>query len=371
MRDLYEVLSVARDASASDLKKAYHRLAKQHHPDVNPGNHEAEEKFKEAANAYQVLSDQEQRARYDRFGFEGLRGSGGGPGGTGFNSVDDIFSAFGDMFGDFFGGRQQGGGRRAARGADVRVDMQLSFPEAVWGVTRDMKVSRDVPCAPCKGSGAKPGTKAESCGTCNGRGQVVHSQGFFMVQSVCPKCRGEGRVVSDPCAECNGRRVQSETSVLSVTVPPGVDDGQTLRLAGKGEVAPDGSNPGHLYVVLHVVGDERFHREGEDILTEVPVSFVKAALGGEVEVPTLDDNCDAVAVVEIRPGTQPSEHIVRKGHGIPRVGKSGRGDQVVRWKVEIPTKLTSRQSELLRELATELGEDVKAGKRGLFSRLKK
>lgn len=367
MRDLYEVLGVSRDASASEIKKAYYKLAKQYHPDVNPGDKGAEDKFKEAANAYQVLSDDEQRARYDRFGEEGLRGAGGG---GGFSSAEDIFSAFGDMFGDFFGGRTSGG-RRQARGNDIRVDLQLSFAEAVWGVNKEIKVVRDVACATCHGSGAKPGTKPDTCSTCNGRGQVVHSQGFFMVQSVCPRCRGEGKTVKDPCVDCNGRRVQSETSVLAVTVPAGVDDGQTLRLAGKGEAAPGGGQAGHLYVVLHVVGDERFHREGDDVLTEMPISFVKAALGGEVEVYTLDDKCEGTAVVEVRPGTQPGDHVVRKGQGVPKVGKTGRGDQVVRWKVEIPQKLTARQAELMRELAQELGEDVKAGKRGLFGRLKK
>lgn len=370
MRDFYEVLGVGRDANGSEIKKAYYRLAKQYHPDLNPGDKAAEEKFKEASNAYQVLSDEEQRARYDRFGMDGLRGGGGGPGAGGFTSVDDIFSAFGDMFGDFFGGRTSGG-RRQPRGADIRVDLQLSFPEAVWGTTKEIKVARDVPCGTCKGSGAKPGTQPESCSTCSGRGQVVHSQGFFMVQSVCPRCRGEGRIVKDPCVDCNGRRVQSESSVLSVTVPSGVDDGQTLRLAGKGEAAPGGGTAGHLYVVLHVVGDERFQRDGEDILTEVPISFVKAALGGEVEVHTLEDNCEGTATVEVKAGTQPGDHVVRRGAGIPRVGKPGRGDQVVRWKVEIPKKLTSRQTELLRELSGELGEDVKAGKRGLFGRIKK
>ncbi len=369
MRDLYEVLGVRRDASAPEIKKAYHRLAKQHHPDLNPGDKASEEKFKECANAYQVLSDEEQRARYDRFGEEGLRSS-GGPGAGGFSSVDDIFSAFGDMFGDFFGGRTSGG-RRQARGADVRVDLQLSFPEAVWGVHKEIKVARDVACGTCKGSGAKPGTEPETCTGCNGRGQVVHSQGFFMVQSVCPRCRGEGRTVKEPCLDCNGRRVQTETSVLAVTVPSGVDDGQTLRLAGKGEAAPGGGAAGHLYVVLHVVGDERFQRDGEDILTEVPISFVKAALGGEVEVHTLEDNCDGTAMIEVKAGTQPGDHVIRKNGGIPRIGKPGRGDQVVRWKVEIPKKLSSRQAELLRELSTELGEDVKAGKRGLFGRIKK
>ena len=369
MRDLYEVLGVSRDASASELKKAYYKLAKQHHPDVNPGDKAAEDKFKEAAEAYQVLSDDERRARYDRFGHDSLRGN-GGPGPGGFGSVEDIFSAFGDIFGDFFGGRTSGG-RRQARGNDVRVDLQLSFAEAVWGVSKDIKVQRDVPCATCSGSGAKAGTKPETCQACNGRGQVVHNQGFFMVQSTCPRCRGEGRVVKEPCVDCNGRRTQVETTTLAVTVPPGVDDGQTLRLANKGESPVGGGQAGHLYVVLHVRGDERFQREGEDILTEVPVSFLKAILGGEVDIPTLDDNCDSTASVEIKPGTQPGDHIVRKGAGIPRLGKQGRGDQVVRWKVEIPNKLSARQSELLRELATEMDEDVKAEKKGLFGRLKK
>lgn len=369
MRDLYEVLGVSRDASQAELKKAYYKLAKQYHPDVNPGDKGAEDKFKEAAEAYQVLSDDERRARYDRFGHDGLRGGGGGPGPGGFGSVEDIFSAFGDIFGDFFGGRSSG--RRQVRGNDVRVDLQLEFPEAVWGTSKEIKVQRDVSCATCSGSGAKAGTKPETCPTCSGRGQVVHNQGFFMVQSTCPRCRGEGRVVKEPCADCNGRRTQVETSTLSVTVPPGVDDGQTLRLAGKGETPPGGGSPGHLYVVLHVRGDERFQREGEDVLTEVPVSFVKAALGGEVEVPVLDDACGGTATLEIKAGTQPGDHVVRKGQGIPRVGRPGRGDQVVRWRVEIPTKLTSRQAELLRELAGELDEDVKAEKRGLFGRLKK
>jgi molecular chaperone DnaJ len=370
MRDLYEVLGVTRDANASELKKAYYRLAKQFHPDVNPGDKAAEDKFKEAAEAYQVLSNDDTRARYDRFGHDGLRNGGMG-GGQGFGSVDDIFSAFGDIFGDFFGGRAGGGQRRAARGADVRVDLQLSFAEAVWGVSKEIKVQRDISCGTCSGSGAKPGTKPESCAACNGRGQVVHNQGFFMVQSTCPRCRGEGRVIKEPCADCNGRRTQVETSVLSVTVPAGVDDGQTLRLANKGETPPGGGSPGHLYVVLHVRGDERFQRENEDVLTDVPVSFIKAILGGEVEVPVLDDNCEGSTTVEIKPGTQPGDHVVRRGSGIPRIGKQGRGDQVVRWKVEIPSKLSARQSELLRELATEMSEDVKAEKKGLFGRLKK
>ncbi len=363
MRELYEVLGVDKGASQADLKKAYRKLAQEFHPDRNPGDHTAEERFKECANAYQILSDDDQRAAYDRYGFDGLRGHGA----AGPQNVEDIFSAFGDLFGDFFGGR--GGGRRQPRGADLRIDLELTFADAVWGVTKDVQVARDVPCSTCSGSGAAAGTKPEVCRTCQGKGQVVHSQGFFMVQSTCPHCRGAGKTIKETCADCRGRGVQPETSTLSVTVPAGVDDGQTLRLAGKGEVAPGGTT-GHLYVVLHVQGDERFKRDGEDVVTEVPISFVKAALGGEVEVHTLDDKVNGSTMVDLKPGTQPDDVLVRRGQGIPRIGHAGRGDHVIQWKVEIPKKLTPKQQELLRELATDLGEDVKPEKRGLFSRKK-
>jgi molecular chaperone DnaJ len=368
MRDLYEVLGVERGASPADLKKAYRRLAQQYHPDKNPDDHTAEEKFKEAANAYQILSDDEQRAVYDRFGFDGLkRGGGGGGPGPGFGSVEDIFSAFGDLFGDFFGGRSSG--RRQARGADLRVDLGLTFAEAVWGCAKEVKVQRDVPCTTCSGTGAAKGSKPEVCRTCGGKGQVVHAQGFFMVQTSCPHCRGAGKTIKDPCEDCRGRGAKAETTALDLTVPAGVDDGQTLRLAGKGEQAPGGV-AGNLYVVLHVQGDERFRREGDDILTEVPISFVKAALGGEIEIHTLDENVTGSATIEVKPGTQPDDVIVRRGQGIPRVGQGGRGDHVIQLKVEIPKKLTQRQEELMRELATDLGEGVRAEKRGLFSRKK-
>jgi len=203
--------------------------------------------------------------------------------------------------------------------------MGLTFAEAVWGVAKDVKVSRDVACTTCSGSGAKPGSKPEVCKTCQGKGQVVHAQGFFMVQTTCPHCRGAGKTIKDPCEDCRGRGAKPETSTLNVTVPAGVDDGQTLRIAGKGETAPGGTT-GHLYVVLHVQGDERFKREGEDVVSEVPISFVKAALGGELEVNTLEDNVTGTDVIELKAGTQPGEVIVRRGKGIPRVGESGRGD---------------------------------------------
>jgi molecular chaperone DnaJ len=364
MRELYEVLEVERSCTSGDLKKAYYRLAKKYHPDHNPEDKGAEDKFKEASNAYQILSDDEQRARYDRFGFDGLRGAAAT--GGGFNNVDDIVSAFGDLFGDFFGGRSTG--RRQPRGADLRVDLELTFPEAVWGVTKEVKVTRDVACATCNATGAAPGSKPEPCKTCNGKGQVVHAQGFFMVQTVCPQCRGAGKQIKDPCTDCRGRGSKPETATLDVTVPSGVDDGQTLRLAGKGEAAPGGMT-GHLYVVLHVQGDERFKREGDDVLTEMPVSFLKATLGGELEVHTLDDNCNGTATIEMKPGTQPGEVFVRRGQGVPHVNEGGRGDQVILFKVEIPKKLSARAKELMTELATELGETTKE-KRGLFGRKK-
>ena len=368
MRDLYEVLGVERGASGADLKKAYRRLAQQYHPDRNPDDKAAEESFKEAANAYQILSDDEQRQLYDRFGFDGIRrGGGGGGGGAGFSNVDDIFSAFGDMFGDFFGGRSSS--RRQARGQDLRVDLSISFAEAVWGTTKEIKVTRNIACDTCTGSGAKPGSKPETCKSCQGKGQVVHALGFFMVQTTCPQCRGAGRTIKEPCEDCRGRGTKPESSQLTVTVPAGVDDGQSLRLAGKGEGIANGQ-AGHLYVVLHVQGDERFRREAEDVLSEVPISFVKAALGGEHEVETLDDECKGTAMIDIKPGAQPGEVYVRRGQGIPRVDGSGRGDHVVQLKVDIPKKLTSRQEELMRELASELGEGVKAEKRGLFGRKK-
>ncbi len=368
MRDLYEVLGIERGASQADLKKAYRRLAQQYHPDKCPDDKSAEEKFKEAANAYQILSDDEKRALYDRYGFEGINSRGGGGPGAGFSNVEDIFSAFGDMFGDFFGGGR-GGGRRQARGADLRVDMQLSFAEAVWGCTKEVQVTRAIACGTCNSTGAAPGSKPEVCRACQGKGQVVHAQGFFMVQSTCPQCRGQGKTIKDPCEDCRGRGAKPDTSTLSVTVPPGVDDGQTLRLAGKGEAIAGGVT-GHLYVVLHVQGDERFKREGDDILTEVPVSFIKAALGGELEIYTLEDNCNGTTTIELKAGTQPGDVVVRRGQGVPHVGEHGRGDHLIQFKVEIPKKLTSRSEELLRELATELGEEGLREKRGLFGRKK-
>ncbi len=362
MRDYYEVLGVAREASESEIKKAYRRLAMEYHPDRNPDNPEAEEKFKEASTAYSVLSDADKRQQYDRFGHDGLRGGGF----EGFRGVDDIFSAFGDLFGDLFGGRR--GRRGPARGSDLRMDLRLSFAEAVHGTEKEVTVQRTVACGTCQGSGAKKGTRPESCETCQGKGQVLHSQGFFVIQTTCPACRGRGSTIRDVCGDCRGSGTDREESKLTVSVPGGVDDGQTLRLAGKGEASPEGGQSGHLYVVLHVAPDERFHREGDDILTEVPISVVKAVLGGTVSVPTLDDNCEGTVEVDVEPGTQPGDHIVRRGKGIRRLQGRGHGDHVVQFRVVVPKDLSRKERELFDELAAEMGEDVAEPRRGLFGR---
>ena len=357
MRDFYEVLGVGREASESDIKKAYRRLAMEYHPDRNPGDKGAEEKFKEASSAYKVLSDPNQRSRYDQFGPEGLNGNA-----AGFRGVEDIFSAFGDLFTDFFGTTR--GGRRQRRGADLQVHLELSFAEAVHGVAKEIEIQRQEPCETCDGSGAKPGTKRESCQVCGGKGQVLHAQGFFMIQTTCPSCRGEGSVLKERCASCRGAGTQGKTSKLSINVPAGVDDGQTLRLAGKGEAARGGGSggaTGHLYVSLHVEPDKRFVRDGEDVLTEVPISYVTAALGGEVEVPTLEDMCRGSAKVDVKAGTQPGDVVVRSGKGVPRVSARGAGDQIVRFVVEIPKKLSNRERELLKEIAEERGESAAEG----------
>lgn len=363
-RDLYEVLGVPRAATPADLKKAYRRLAQLYHPDKCPGDKTAEEKFKEAANAYQVLSDTDKRAAYDRHGFDGIRRGGAAPGdgpgagfSGGFNNVDDIFSAFGDLFGDFFGRNS----RRPTRGADLRLDLRLTFREAVWGVRKDVEVTRAAGCAACRATGVRGAAQPEPCRACQGKGQVTHAQGFFMVQTTCPHCQGAGKTIKDPCPDCRGRGTRTEKSTLSLTVPAGVDDGQTLRVSGRGESVPGGAS-GDLHVVLHVQEDERFTRDGSDVTSEVTISFAQAALGGEVEVDTLDDDCTGTAILELRPGTQPGDELHRRGQGIPSVGGGERGDHVVRFIVEVPRKLSPKQEDLLREFVA-LGDDRPRKKR--------
>lgn len=365
-RDLYEVLEVPRTASDTDLKKAYRRLAKKYHPDVCPGDKAAEEKFKEAANAYHVLSDTELRASYDRYGLDGLR-RGGAPGAEppstgspaagppfeGFKSVDDIFSAFGDLFGDFFSQHAA----RSARGPDRHIELHLPFHEAVWGGRRDVKITRTASCSTCGGTGGARGGRVDPCRICQGKGQVNHPQGFFMVQTTCGQCQGRGKTITTPCTSCQGKGVAPETLTLSLTIPPGINEGQTLRIGGKGEFPPGGT-PGDLYVILRVEKDDRFARDKDDVVSDVSISFARAALGGEVEIDTLEDNCRGAAILELSPGTQPGDLVVRRGQGIPHLEGHDRGDHLIRFRIEVPRKLTDKQAKILREFATELGEDL-------------
>ena len=371
-RDYYEVLGVARDADAAELKRAYRRLAMEHHPDRNAGNAAAEAKFKEASEAYQVLSDDEKRARYDRFGHNAP--SAGGPGfGAGFSDLGDIFSAFSDVFGDMFGGRGgPGGGRGPSRGSDLETRLSLTLLESATGVTKELKVRRRVPCETCNGSGAAPGTSPETCQQCGGRGQVLHAQGFLRIATTCPICRGEGRVVRKPCGTCNGSGLGLRDDILTLNIPPGIEDGSTLRLVGRGETPP-GGRPGNLYVVLSVEADPRFEREGADLHTEVPVSFPQAALGDRVRVPTLTSAPDGEgdAEIDIKAGTQPGDTVTLRGKGLPRVDGHGIGDLIAHIRLVVPPTLSAEEEQHLRAYAAAGGQRVNPERGGFFKRKKK
>ena len=360
-RDYYSILGVARDASGADIKKAYRKLAVENHPDRNPGSQEAEARFKEAAEAYEVLSDGEKRAIYDRYGHEGLRR--GGAGGAGFRDVSDIFSAFSDIFGDIFGGR---GG---AGGADIETEVELTLPEAAAGATKEVRFRRRASCTECNGSGAETGTAPETCPQCRGRGQVVHSQGFLMITTPCGRCQGEGRVIRHPCRTCEGAGLVLLEDRLQVSIPPGVDDGATLRLAGRGEVSPRGGRPGNLYVAIRVLPDARFERDGADLHTEIVISFPQAALGAKVLVPTLAGDIE----VEVPAGTQPGETITLEGKGLPHLRERHHGDVIAHMRVVVPEKLSPEQEAHLRAFAESLGSGPvePPKKRGLFGRRKK
>ncbi|HXJ18749.1 MAG TPA: molecular chaperone DnaJ [Polyangia bacterium] len=361
-RDYYEVLEVTRSADGVELKRAYRKLAMELHPDRNPGNAEAEARFKEASEAYQVLSDPNKRAHYDRFGHAGPASGFGG----GFRDVGDIFSAFSDIFGDIFGGG--GGGRRGpGRGDDVQTRVSVTLKEASTGVTKEIKVVRNVSCSTCGGSGAAAGSRPEPCQHCGGRGQVMHSQGFLMISSTCPVCRGEGRIVRNPCSTCGGAGVEEQQEALQVAIPPGVEDGSTLRMLGRGEAAPRGGQPGNLYVVLHVEPDERFERDGADLHTEVTVSFPQLALGDRVSIPTLDGDVEA----ELAAGTQPGDTLVLSGKGLPRLGARGKGDVVGHIKLVVPTSMSADEQQHLRAYAAAGGQRVNPERGGLFRRKKK
>jgi molecular chaperone DnaJ len=334
-RDYYAVLGVPRDADDAALKKVYRNLARAYHPDRNPGDKKAEDRFKEISEAYSVLSDPEKRAQYDRFGTVG--GSGGGE--PGFGTI------FEDLFEGFFGG----GGRgrpRARRGDDLRYDLEISLEEAAQGMETKLQVPRLETCDVCRGSRVAPGSQPEICGTCRGQGQVRFSQGFLTVARPCPNCRGEGRIIRNPCTGCRGQGRLSRERLLKVTIPAGVEDGNQLRLSGEGESGLLGGSPGDLYVVLHLRPHEIFVRDGAHLICELPLTFPQVALGDEVEVPVLD----GAAKLKIPAGTQPGQRLVLKGKGMPHLRGRGRGDAVYEVVVEVPTQLTARQRELLEEL---------------------
>ncbi|MCW3481496.1 molecular chaperone DnaJ [Neisseriaceae bacterium JH1-16] len=358
-RDYYDVLGVNRDASDDDIKKAYRKLAMKYHPDRNPDSKEAEDKFKEVKEAYEMLSESDKRAAYDQFGHAGVdpnMGAGGGfRGGQG--GFGDFADAFGDIFGDIFGGRAGGGGGRSNvyRGADLRYNMEISLEEAAKGCERQIRIPTHENCDVCHGSGAKPGTQPKTCTTCGGHGQVRVSQGFFSVQQTCPTCHGSGKQITDPCTKCHGAGQLKTHKTLNVKIPAGVDEGDRIRLAGEGEPGTNGGPAGDLYVVTHIKQHAVFQRDGMDLHCEMPITFATAALGGEIEIPTLD----GMAKMKIPAETQSGKVFRLRGKGVKAVRGSDYGDLMCHVVVETPVKLTERQKELLREFE-QVGEGDKA-----------
>ncbi len=342
-KDYYEILGVPRDASDADIKKAYRQIALKFHPDRNPDNPQAEKTFKEASEAYQVLSDPEKRRTYDAYGHDGLRGSGF----SGFSSFEDIFSSMGGIFEEFFGFGGGGGRRRssARRGHDLRYDQEIDFEEAVFGVAKTIEIERHEPCVHCKGTGVEPGHAASPCPTCGGHGQVRRSQGFFTLTTTCPHCNGAGRVITNPCKNCHGTGKSLEKVTVNVNIPAGVEDGTQVRVPGKGEPGENNGTAGDLYIFLHVRPHDFFERRGNDLLAELPISFCQAALGATVSVPTLEGEIK----VNIPRGTQPGSIIKVAGKGVPNVRGYGRGDILFLVQVRVPTHLSARQVELLRD----------------------
>lgn len=368
-RDYYEVLGVSRGAGADEIKKAYRKLARQYHPDANPGDQKAEEKFKEIAQAYEVLSDPEKRANYDRFGHAATDGQGFNGFGGGFGGFGTDFGGLGDIFDMFFGGsaRARSG---PAKGADIRADVELSFKEAALGLEKDIRIPRIETCDNCKGSGAAPGTSVRSCSVCGGTGQVQSSQntpfGRIVQSHTCNRCRGTGRMIEKPCSVCQGAGQVRRSRSIHIKIPAGVDTGTRLRVSGEGEAGLRGGPPGDLYVYINVRPHRIFTREGNDIVCEMPISFTQAALGDEIEVPTLE----GTAQMRIPEGTQHGTEFRLRGKGIPDLGGYGRGDQYVRVKVATPTRLTDRQKQLLREFALLSGESSTGEAKGFFDKVK-
>jgi len=367
-KDYYAILFVTQSASQDDIAKAFRKLAIKYHPDSNQGDTEVVHMFKEASEAYEVLSDAQKRARYDKYGHAGVEAGGGG----GFRDVGDIFEAFGDVFGgtifeDFFGG-SGGGGRgrgRTRRGADLRCDVTLELEEAARGVIKTVSLTRHASCETCSGSGAAPGSQPETCRKCQGRGQVIQASGILRVQTTCPICRGSGKTISQPCRTCDGQGLKPHEVKLEVKIPPGVDDGMRVRLPGEGQPSPDGGPRGDAYCFIHLKQHSIFHRDGHNLVFQLPISFSQAALGTNVEVPTLDGK----RMLEIANGTQSGTVFRLRGMGMPDPHTGARGDLLVETIIEVPKKFSKRQQELLRELADLDEKEITAERKGFMDRI--
>ncbi len=343
-RDYYEILGVNRNASETEIKANYRKLAMKYHPDRNPGDKAAEDKFKEAAEAYEVLQDPQKRSVYDQYGHQGLEGTGF----SGFNGFEDIFSSFGDIFEDFFGfssGRRSKG--RGQKGADLRHDIKLSFMEAAFGKETEINVEKMETCPECKGTACEAGTQPEVCQHCGGSGQISRTQGFFTVRTSCPYCRGRGQSVKHPCSYCRGAGKVRISKKVNVKIPAGVDGGSRLRLTGEGEGGSHGGPPGDLYVFIHVEPHDFFERDGTDVICQIPVSFVQAALGDKIKIPTLKGE----KILEIPKGTQHGDLFRFEGEGIPSLRNGSRGNQIIQVAVKTPTNLSKKQEALLKEFA--------------------
>lgn len=376
-RDYYEVLGVSKTATQDELKKAYRKLARKYHPDLNKDNPEAEEKFKECNEAYDVLSDEQKRAQYDQFGHAAFEngGMGGGPGGFGGFGGAGGFGGSGmeDIFDMFFGGQGGRGGRSNAgpqRGSDLRFDLEISFEEAAFGVEKEINLYRDEQCSHCHGEGAEPGSKVETCPECHGSGYVRFTQNTMFGQMVnerpCSRCHGEGKIISESCKACRGKGTEKKNKKLKVKIPAGVNDGSRLRVAGEGEAGAKGGPSGDLYVYIYVRPHKYFERDGTTVMCEVPISIVQATLGAEIKVPTLDGQ----VTMRIPEGTQPGKVLRLKGKGIPSLRGGGRGDQLVRVKVVVPTKLNDKQKEALRQFEDVCGDAINPEEKSFLKKIK-